>query len=250
MTLPLIAVRRLAASRAGSRSLRRAAAALALALALGCGTASMEEVRALQDAGAYAESIEMLRDILAQEPESAEASYRLGLALLRTGRPGQALWPLKKAADSDEFGAAVASLGVKSASRIPLSTRSWRTSGARCSLAVPGPTCRQALPERHRDEHRQEHGQPDEGLVRRLCVERLIALALRPEDTVERILTQEVEVGLPGPMARRPAAVTGEVSGIPEVIRNQLDARVEWLITLAAMVVRPDGGLHHPGDDG
>jgi tetratricopeptide (TPR) repeat protein len=79
-------------------------AALALALALACQGASIEEIRALQDAGSYEESIEPLRAILSGAPDDAEANYRLGLALVRTGRSNQALWPLRKAADSAEFG--------------------------------------------------------------------------------------------------------------------------------------------------
>jgi tetratricopeptide (TPR) repeat protein len=79
-------------------------AIVALALALACQGASIEEIRALQDAGSYEESIEPLRAILSSAPDDAEANYRLGLALVRTGRSNQALWPLRKAADSGEFG--------------------------------------------------------------------------------------------------------------------------------------------------
>jgi len=86
------------------RRSRAAALAAALGLALACSGGSLEEIRALQDAGAYEESIEALRGILSREPDHAEASYRLGLALLRTGRTAQAVWPLKKASDTEEFG--------------------------------------------------------------------------------------------------------------------------------------------------
>lgn len=77
--------------------------ALALTVSLACGAPSLEEIRALQDAGAYEESLEPLREILSGDPDNAEASYRLGMALLRTGRMSQALWPLRRAADSDDF---------------------------------------------------------------------------------------------------------------------------------------------------
>ncbi len=88
--------------RAGATALR-VSTALVLALTLACTGGSIEEVRALQDAGAFEESIEPLRAMLRENPESPEASYRLGLALLRTGNAGQALWPLRKAADSQEY---------------------------------------------------------------------------------------------------------------------------------------------------
>jgi len=88
----------------GSRPRRAAALAAALGLALACSGGSIEEIRALQDAGAYEESVDALRGILSREPDHAEASYRLGLALLRTGRTAQAVWPLKKASDTEEFG--------------------------------------------------------------------------------------------------------------------------------------------------
>ncbi len=86
-------------------SLGAGLALLALAaLHPGCRGASIEEIRALQDAGSYEESIEPLRAVLSSAPDDAEANYRLGLALARTGRSNQALWPLRKAADSGEFG--------------------------------------------------------------------------------------------------------------------------------------------------
>jgi tetratricopeptide (TPR) repeat protein len=88
--------------RAGSAGLR-APAVIVLAFALACTGGSIEEIRALQDAGAFEESIDPLRAILSENPENPEASYRLGLALLRTGNSGQALWPLRKASDSEEF---------------------------------------------------------------------------------------------------------------------------------------------------
>lgn len=57
----------------------------------------MAEVRELQDAGRFDGSIEMLREILESDPDSAEASYRLGLALVQIGEPLQAVWPLQNA---------------------------------------------------------------------------------------------------------------------------------------------------------
>ena len=82
----------------------RAASALFLVVSLAaCGGSSTEQtlddVRALQDSGAYAETLEPLRELLAKEPSHPEANYRLGLALLRTGRHSAAVFPLKKAAE-------------------------------------------------------------------------------------------------------------------------------------------------------
>jgi tetratricopeptide (TPR) repeat protein len=63
----------------------------------------MEEVRALQDAGQFAESIGVLRDLLDQAPDGAEANYRLGLALAKTGEPIRAAWPLQRAVTDPEY---------------------------------------------------------------------------------------------------------------------------------------------------
>jgi tetratricopeptide (TPR) repeat protein len=63
----------------------------------------MAEVRALQDVGQFSASIEELREILAVNPDLAEANYRLGLALVQTGEPSRAVWPLQKAAESSEY---------------------------------------------------------------------------------------------------------------------------------------------------
>lgn len=79
---------------------------LALALAIGCGgsiESRMAEVRVLQTAGQFQASEEPLREILAEDPDHAEANYRLGVALVQTGRPSLAIWLLKKATRSEEF---------------------------------------------------------------------------------------------------------------------------------------------------
>jgi tetratricopeptide (TPR) repeat protein len=79
-------------------------AACLLGLA-GCGSveSDLDEVRSLQDAGQFDASIAPLRKLLADEPDNAEANYRLGIALQQTGRPSLAVWPLQKAAASEEF---------------------------------------------------------------------------------------------------------------------------------------------------
>ena len=75
----------------------------ALAGCRGSREAQLEEIRALQDAGLYAETIEQLRELLAEDPDQSEANYRLGTALLRTGQATLALWPLHKAAVSEAY---------------------------------------------------------------------------------------------------------------------------------------------------
>ncbi len=51
----------------------------------GCGTDDdrMAEIRALQNAGRFEDSIDDLRGVLAVTPELPEANYRLGVALAR-----------------------------------------------------------------------------------------------------------------------------------------------------------------------
>ena len=64
----------------------------------------LAEVRALQEAGQFDASIAPLRKLIARESENPEANFRLGVALQQTGRPSLAVWPLQKAASSDEYG--------------------------------------------------------------------------------------------------------------------------------------------------
>ncbi len=63
----------------------------------------LSEVRALQEAGQFDASIAPLRKLIARESENPEANFRLGVALQQTGRPSLAVWPLQKAASSDEY---------------------------------------------------------------------------------------------------------------------------------------------------
>lgn len=63
----------------------------------------LEQVRAVQDAGDFSNSIPPLREILESYPDHAEANHLLGVALVQTQRPTLAIWPLRKAAESDEF---------------------------------------------------------------------------------------------------------------------------------------------------
>jgi tetratricopeptide (TPR) repeat protein len=71
----------------------------------GCGADDdrMAEIRALQNAGRFEDSIDELRGVLAETPEFSEANYRLGVALTRTGNPSRSVWALEKAREASEF---------------------------------------------------------------------------------------------------------------------------------------------------
>lgn len=82
-------------------------AALAVALLLGgCGSgldSRLHEIRALQDAGRFEDSIEPLRALLVESAELPEANHRLGVALVQTGQPALAVWPLERSARSSDY---------------------------------------------------------------------------------------------------------------------------------------------------
>jgi len=83
------------------RSQSQLCAALAAALfVFGCASSvedRIAEVRALQDGGQFSESVQPLRELLAKHPDQPEANYLLGVALVQTGQPSLAVWPLEKA---------------------------------------------------------------------------------------------------------------------------------------------------------
>jgi tetratricopeptide (TPR) repeat protein len=94
----------------GSHSIRPAlvvAASFAiLCLTLGCGDSfesQLAEVQSLQGAGEFEASIAPLRKLLASESDHGEANYRLGIALVKTGRPSLAVWPLQKASEDEDL---------------------------------------------------------------------------------------------------------------------------------------------------
>jgi tetratricopeptide (TPR) repeat protein len=65
---------------------------------LACGSEDvMEEVRALQAAGRFNESIELLRPLVSERSDDGEVQYRYGMALSRTGALTEALWSLRAA---------------------------------------------------------------------------------------------------------------------------------------------------------
>jgi tetratricopeptide (TPR) repeat protein len=72
----------------------------------GCGQSAEDHLasaRESQEQAAYEESIPDLRAVLAEDPNHPEANYLLGIALLRTGQGSPAIWPLRKAAESDAY---------------------------------------------------------------------------------------------------------------------------------------------------
>lgn len=90
-------------------AVRPFAVGLVLLLMIGAGCyndpeSRMAEIRAIQAGGRFEESIKPLRVLLTAEPDHPEANYRLGVALVQTGRSSLALWPLMKGANSEEFG--------------------------------------------------------------------------------------------------------------------------------------------------
>ena len=64
---------------------------------------AMIEARALQDAGEFSASLDLLQSILTESPGLPEANYRFGLALTQTGDASRAIWPLQKASESSDF---------------------------------------------------------------------------------------------------------------------------------------------------
>ena len=63
----------------------------------------MAAIRTLQEQGQFDASIAELDQVLARDPGHAEANYRLGLALVQTGEPSRAVWPLQKAAEASDY---------------------------------------------------------------------------------------------------------------------------------------------------
>ena len=64
----------------------------------------LQEARSLQEAGRVAESIPVLESVLNETPDDREANHLLGSALLATGQPALAIWPLSKAAEAPDAG--------------------------------------------------------------------------------------------------------------------------------------------------
>jgi tetratricopeptide (TPR) repeat protein len=76
-------------------------------LALACAGDDLDtrlgEIRARQDQGRAAETLDDLAELRTRHGGNAEISYRLGLAMIAAGRPTEAVFPLHEAAETDEF---------------------------------------------------------------------------------------------------------------------------------------------------
>ncbi|MGB0618985.1 MAG: tetratricopeptide repeat protein [Myxococcota bacterium] len=109
------------------RVLRATVVASAIYLLLfflpGCSeeTVSLEEIRALQSRGAFAQTLEPLRERLSEQPDDPELNFLYGGALLQTGSPDRAIWAMRKAARDPRW-AEAAGLQLGSAA---LATREW-----------------------------------------------------------------------------------------------------------------------------
>jgi tetratricopeptide (TPR) repeat protein len=67
------------------------------------GVDSPDHVRQLHAEGRFEDSIEPLRDLLAEQPEDAELHYLHGVALIGAGEPRSAIWSLRKASEAPEW---------------------------------------------------------------------------------------------------------------------------------------------------
>jgi tetratricopeptide (TPR) repeat protein len=75
-------------------------------LLVGCSGSPEAELRRaveLQEQDRYLESIELLQGVLDRRPDDSEANYRLGMALIRAGKPHLAVWPLERAILQPEY---------------------------------------------------------------------------------------------------------------------------------------------------
>lgn len=81
---------------------------LCILVATACGPPDdpLDELRELHAAGRFAQSVDPLRRLVDEDPTLLEAQLMLGLALLRTGETGLAVWPLRRAAESPEHAVA------------------------------------------------------------------------------------------------------------------------------------------------
>jgi tetratricopeptide (TPR) repeat protein len=71
---------------------------------VGCGPSDpIEQAREQMAAGKYAESIELLRELIGVNPDDPELLFLYGRALVETGQPGLAIWPLRKAMEDPNW---------------------------------------------------------------------------------------------------------------------------------------------------
>lgn len=87
----------------GGRKTRALPFALAI-LCIACnGADPLEEVRSLQDEGNWQESVALLRELVDASPEDPSLHLAHGKALLAVGESTRAIWPLRKAVESEDF---------------------------------------------------------------------------------------------------------------------------------------------------
>jgi len=94
------------ASRVATLTALLIAVALLLTVGGGCRydrESRLAEIRALQAEGQFDASIAPLRVYLTTDSSHPEANYRLGVALVQTGRPSLAIWPLQKAMQDADY---------------------------------------------------------------------------------------------------------------------------------------------------
>ncbi len=63
----------------------------------------LEEIRKGHAQGNYGASVDSLRELVDSDPRRSETNFLLGLALLRSGESGSAIWPLRVAVEDPEY---------------------------------------------------------------------------------------------------------------------------------------------------
>ncbi len=85
------------------RSLHGGLALFVVVCALACGQspeARLADIRVDQDNSRFRETVVPLRELLEASPDDPELNHLYGVALLQTGQPGLAIWPLRKSAQT------------------------------------------------------------------------------------------------------------------------------------------------------
>ncbi len=87
---------------------RISSSCLCVLLGLACGQPEdpLDEIRELHRRGRFAESVDRLRVLVDEDPSRADMNLLLGMALLRTGEAGLAVWPLRRASESPQYAVA------------------------------------------------------------------------------------------------------------------------------------------------
>ncbi|MCH8889896.1 MAG: hypothetical protein IH827_02270 [Myxococcales bacterium] len=78
----------------------------ALVAGTGCPQSSddpLERVRELHARNQYEEALDDLRTLMDEDPTDLEVNYLFGKALMHTGEPSLAIWPLRRAVKSSEY---------------------------------------------------------------------------------------------------------------------------------------------------